>query len=379
MNAPLMELLDALPVGCLVLDSARQVQALNTAMEALLGYSRDEVIGLPCRHVLRSRRCVRDCPHATDGMPSPGGRTDCLSRHRRIIPITLTPVRLALHGRPLLLDIVEDLSTIQSLEARISQHGAEEPLIGRCPAMARILDLIPTVAAHDAPVLITGETGTGKGRLAYTIHKASPRCREPFVRFSCGPMAEDLLEAELFGRMSGGQLQPGRFHQAQGGTLYLAEIEALPPTMHLRLLRFLDEGTIQPHGSHQAVRVHLRLMASTLQDPERLVAAEKIRADLIHRLATIHFHLPPLRERGEDFAFLLEHFVGHFARRLKKTITGVAPKAMAILLRHPFAGNVRELKNIVEFAVLVCPEGAIRPEHLPGNLLHTQPRRRGKD
>lgn len=294
-----------------------------------------------------------------------------------MIPIVLTPASISTDSGPLLLDIIEDLTVIHELESRLAQNGNEEPIIGRCPAMARILELIPVVAAHDAPVLITGETGTGKGRLAQAIHKASPRNRNPFVRFSCGPMAEDLLEAELFGRMNSGQLHPGRFHQAQGGTLYLAGIEALPATMHLRLLRFLDEGTIQPQGAPQPTRVELRLMAATLRAPDELVAEGRLRADLVHRLATVHFHLPPLRERGEDFAFLLHHFVSHFARRLKKTITGVSSKAMAILQRHPFAGNVRELKNIVEFAVLVCPKGDIRPEHLPGHLLPTQPHRRG--
>jgi PAS domain S-box-containing protein len=377
MNISLLDILDALPVGCVVLDPHRRVRTLNAAMESILGYARDEVAGLPCRHVLRSRRCIQNCPHIPDGAPGPGGRTDCLSRHRRIIPINLTPVRLVSDQGTVLLDIVEDLSQIQALEARLNHASTEESLIGRSPAMERILRLVPIVANHDAPVLISGETGTGKGRLAYAIHKASARSRGPFVRFSCGPMAEALVEVELFGK-SGATTQPGRFHQAQGGTLYLAEIESLPPAIQTRLLHFLDEGTIQPQGGHP-MRVDVRLMASTMADPATLTAAGRLCENFFHRLAAVRLELPPLRERPEDLAFLLHYFREHFAQRLKKSISGITPKVLDILHAHPFPGNVRELKNIVEFAVLVCPEGDIQPEHLPGYLRRPAPRRGRKE
>ena len=375
MNISLLDILDALPVGCVVLDPHRRVRTLNAAMESLLGYARDEVAGLPCRHVLRSRRCIQNCPHTSDGAPSPGGRTDCLSRHRRIIPINLTPVRLTTDQGAVYLDIVEDLSPIHSLEARLNQTATEDSLVGRSPAMERILRLVPMVAGHSAPILIAGETGTGKGRLAHAIHKASARARQPFIRFSCGPMAEEILEAELFGKTAPAP-QPGRFQQAQGGTLYLAEIESLPPSIQARLLRFLDEGTIQPQGGHP-MRVDVRLMASTMTDPATLAAAGRLCENLFHRLAALRLDLPPLRERPEDVAFLLHYFREHFAQRLKKNISGFTPKALSMLHAHPFPGNVRELKNIMEFAVLVCPEGDVRPEHLPGYLLR-QPQRRGR-
>jgi transcriptional regulator with PAS, ATPase and Fis domain len=379
MNAPLLALLDALPVGCLVLDPTFRIHTINKTLESLLGFHRSEVVGLPCRYVLRSRLCVQNCPHTNP--VATGGRTDCISRHRQLFPIQLTPVHTDTENGPLILDIVEDLSTIHNLEARLNQAASQDILFGRCPAMERILALVPIVGGHNVPVLLWGETGTGKSRLAQAIHNASPRKREPFVRFSCGPMSEEFFEAELFGRVlsTRADLLQGRFQQAQGGTLYLAEVDALPQTVQTRLVRFLDEGIIQPQGATQTTRIDVRIIASTTTDPNVLVAKGILRHDLVHRLATVQFHLPPLRERGEDKAFLLQHFLEHFSRRLKKSINGISPKARAMLHAYTFPGNVRELKNVMEFAVLVCPGGNILPEHLPGHLGPKSLRQRTKD
>jgi DNA-binding NtrC family response regulator len=183
-------------------------------------------------------------------------------------------------------------------------------------------------------------------------------------------MPAELLDAELFGRVleGGGELKPGRFQQAQGGTLYLSEIADLPLNQQSRLVRFLDEGTILPVGASKPVRVNARLMASTAQSPEKLVQGGLLREDLFHRISAIRLHLPRLKERGEDLGFLLHHFLSHYAARFKKNITGVSPKAMRLLCNHEFPGNVRELKNIMEFAVMVCIGETIRTEHLPGHL-----------
>lgn len=365
-------LLDGLPVGVVLLDDGGRVLMLNKALEALTGYTRDEVRGLPCRHVLRSRACVQGCPHGNEDGPGTGVETDCINRHRRKIPVRITPVRVADgKNRPVcVLDVVEDLTALREIEARLSQATGQGQIVGRSPAMEKLLRLVPVIAQHDTPVLITGETGTGKDLLAESVHKASPRSREPFVRFSCGPMPTELLDTELFGRVleGGGELKPGRFQQAQGGTLYLSEIADLPLNQQSRLVRFLDEGTILPVGASKPVRVNARLMASTAQSPEKLVREGRLREDLFHRISAIRLHLPRLKERGEDMGFLLHHFLGHYAARFKKSITGVSPKALRLLCTHEFPGNVRELKNIVEFAVMVCTGEMIRIEHLPGHL-----------
>jgi PAS domain S-box-containing protein len=365
-------LLDGLPVGVILLDNDGRVLLLNKALEALTGYTRDEVRGLPCRHVLRSRACVQGCPHGNEDGPGVGVETDCINRHRRKIPVRITPVRVADGmNRPVcVLDVIEDLTALRDIEARLSQATGQGQIVGRSPAMEKLLRLVPVIAQHDSPVLITGETGTGKDLLAESVHKASPRSREPFVRFSCGPMPSEILDAELFGRVleGGGELKPGRFQQAQGGTLYLSEIADLPLDQQSRLVRFLDEGTVLPVGASKPVRVNARLMASTAQSPEKLVQDGRLREDLFHRISAIRLHLPRLKERGEDMGFLLHHFLSHYAARFKKNISGISPKALRLLYGHEFPGNVRELKNIMEFAVMVCTGETIRTEHLPGHL-----------
>lgn len=365
-------LLDGLPMGIVMLDDGGRVLMLNKALEALTGYSRDEVRGLPCRHVLRSRACVQGCPHGREEGPGAGIETDCINRHRRKIPVRITPVRVSDgNNRPVcVLDVVEDLTALRETEARLSQATGQGQIVGRSQAMEKLLRLVPVIAQHDSPVLVTGETGTGKDLLAESVHKASPRSREPFVRFSCGPMPEELLDVELFGRVldNSGELKPGRFQQAHGGTLYLSEIADLPLAHQSRLVRFLDEGTVLPVGASKPVRVNARLMASTAESPEKLVADGRLREDLFHRISAIRLHLPRLKERGEDLGFLLHHFLGHYAARFKKNIAGISPKAQRLLREHEFPGNVRELKNIMEFAAMVCTGDKIRTEHLPVHL-----------
>jgi len=368
----LPSLLDGLPVGVALLDDAGRVLMLNKALEALTGYSRDEVRGMPCRHVLRSRACVQGCPHGRDDLPGAGVETDCINRHRRKIPVRITPVRVSDgNNRPVcVLDVVEDLTAMREIEARLSQATGQGQIVGRSPIMEKLLRLVPVIAQHDTPVLITGETGTGKDLLAESTHKASPRSREPFVRFSCGPMPPELLDAELFGRMLDGtaEFKPGRFQQAQGGTLYLSEIADLPLPQQMSLVRFLDEGVVLPLGASKTVRVNVRLMASTAESPERLVRAGQLREDLFHRIAAIRLHLPRLKERGEDLGFLLHHYLNHYAARFKKNIKGISPEALRLLCSHDFPGNVRELKNIMEFAAMVCTDDNIGIGHLPGHL-----------
>lgn len=365
-------LLDGLPMGIVLLDGHGHVLMLNKALETLTGYTREEVRGLPCKHVLRSRACVQDCPHERPDSSGSGIETDCINRHRRKIPVRITPVRVEDgQSRPVcVLDVVEDLTSLREMEARLSQATGQGQIVGRSPAMEKLLRLVPVIAQHDSPVLITGETGTGKDLLAESVHKASPRSREPFVRFSCGPMPSELLDAELFGRMldTAGELKPGRFQQAQGGTLYLSEIADLPLSQQASLVRFLDEGIILPVGASKPIRVNARLMASTAETPDKLVQDGRLREDLFHRISAIRLHLPRLKDRGEDLGFLLHHFLAHYAARFKKTISGITPKALRLVCNHDFPGNVRELKNIMEFAVMVCTGDKIRTEHLPGHL-----------
>lgn len=365
-------LLDGLPVGVAVLDGQGRIQFLNRALEAPTGFAREDAQGLPCRHVLRSRACVQDCPWARGEGEGLGAETDLINRHRRRIPVRLTPVRLRdADGREVCrLDVIEGLTPLKEMENRLSLAAGPGQMVGRNQAMEKIQRLLPVIAQSDSPVLITGETGTGKDLLAEALHKASPRSREPFVRFSCGPMPEELLEAELFGRRGQGadEGRQGRFQQANNGILSFSEIADLPVQQQARLVRYLDDRTILPLGADKPLRVNVRLIASTNAEPEALIRQGRLREDLFHRLSAVRLHLPPLRERGEDVSFLLQHFLGLYAARFKKEIAGFSQKALRLLSGYAFPGNVRELKNIVEFAAMVCTSDQIQPAHLPAHL-----------
>ncbi len=362
----LPSLLDGLPLGVAVLDGEGRVVTMNAALERLTGFSREEARGAPCRHVVRSGLCLRKCPAGG------GGDTDIVNRHRRRIPVRVTAVPMMdAGGREVgRLDIVEDLSVVLELKRRLEEPGGIGKLVGKSQAMERILKLIPSMAQADAALMVIGETGTGKDAVSEAVHKLSPRTREPFVRVNCGPMLPESLEADLFGRLTpSGETTPGAFQRAGAGTVYLSDVGELPEPLQARLSHFLDEETIVPAGGVEPVRSQARIIASSPVAPEELVASGRMRQDLAHRLGAMRLDLPPLRERPEDIEFLLVHFLERFAAKFRKNVRGFTPKARRLLLDHDYPGNVRELRNIVEFAVMVSTKPNITPANLPAHLL----------
>lgn len=358
----------------------RRVAAINRAAEVLTGYTREEIRGAPCMHVFRGNYCVTGCPllgmNAESGLTSLEG--DMLTRERQKIPVRVTfaPVvdttgRLAGY-----LETLEDLRLIRELGARQAQAFGFSHIIGNSQRMERIFQILPGIAQTDSPVLITGETGTGKDMLAEAIHEASRRAKGPFVKVNCGALPESLLASELFGHRKGAMAgavenRPGRFRMAQGGTLFLTEISDLPLPLQAKLLTFLDDGVIYPLGSTRGVQVDVRIIAATHRDLEHLVAEGRFRQDLLFRLNAVRLFLPPLRERGEDVRLLLDHFLRTVATQLGKTVTGFSEEALRPLVGYAFPGNVRELRNIVEYAVNVCPGERIRSAHLPAYITET--------
>ncbi|WP_243367827.1 sigma 54-interacting transcriptional regulator [Fundidesulfovibrio soli] len=362
----LAPVLDGLPLGVAVLDRDGLLVTMNAALERLTGFSRSEMAGVPGRHVLRSGLC-----HKRTAQEGPAD-TDIINRHRRRIPVRLhsLPVNDASGEMRYRLDLVEDLSALKDLERRLEEPGGVGGLVGKSPQMERLMRLLPAMAQADAPVIVIGETGTGKDAVAETIHKLSPRSREPFVRVNCGPMSPELLEAEIFGRRQPtGEITPGAFQRAGAGTVHLSDIGELPEALQIRLVQFTDEGLIRPVGAAMDVRSQARLIASSPLAPEDLVRAGKLRRDIAYRLGALRLDLPPLRERREDIEFLLAHFLELYAAKFRKKVDGFTPKARRLLLAHDYPGNVRELRNVVEFAVMVCTKPAIPPACLPVHLL----------
>jgi formate hydrogenlyase transcriptional activator len=235
-------------------------------------------------------------------------------------------------------------------------------MIGQSSALRTVLEQIRLVAKTDSTVLILGETGTGKELIARRIHSMSNRAGRPFVKVNCAAMPFDLLESELFGHERGAftgavAQRPGRFEVAHGGTLFLDEIGDMPLASQPKLLRVLQEGEFERVGSSRTQHVDVRLLAATHRDLRAMARNSEFRSDLYYRLNVFPVTLPPLRERRDDIVPLIRHFIEMFSRRLGKEITSVPQERLFCMLAHDWPGNIRELQNVVERAVILSEDG----------------------
>jgi transcriptional regulator with PAS, ATPase and Fis domain len=266
-----------------------------------------------------------------------------------------------------------------ALKQNLAESSSFESMIGRSPAMLQVFKLASKVLNTDTTVMITGETGTGKERLARAIYAASHRKGKLFVAQNCGALTDSLLESELFGHVKGAFTgavsdKKGLFELAHGGTVFLDEIGDTSPAMQLRLLRVIQEGEIRPVGAQQTRHVDVRIMAATHRNLEEEVREGRFREDLFYRLNVFPLHIPPLRERKEDLPDLVHHFIRTFALKLKKSVQGLSEEAMALFDRAPWPGNIRELENELERAVTLADEGeVIGAEHLSPRFHHPAP------
>jgi transcriptional regulator with GAF, ATPase, and Fis domain len=251
-------------------------------------------------------------------------------------------------------------------------------LVGESPGLRRVVELIGKVAPTPATVLILGESGTGKELAARALHATSRRAGHPFVAINCATLSETLLESELFGHEKGAftgavARKTGKLEVARGGTLFLDEVGEMPMALQAKLLRVLQERTFERVGGTQPLAADIRLVAATNRDLQQAIAAGTFRADLYYRLNVIALTLPPLRERRTDIPLLAAHFAALHGRAVRGRPLGISPPARALLLRYPWPGNIRELSNAIERAVVLGQDDVIQPEDLPETLLEAGP------
>ena len=247
----------------------------------------------------------------------------------------------------------------RNLKAQLSEKYDFSRIIGRSPALKKALSLLDRAIPAASNILVTGETGTGKGLLAKTIHYNSPRKDKPFVAINCGAIPETLLESQLFGHKRGAftsadRDQRGLVEEAQGGTLFLDEIGEMPVSLQVKLLKLIQDREFTPVGSTRAVPLDARIVSATNQDLETLIESHQFRQDLYYRLNVIEINMPPLRERDDDILLLARHFVGGLNQECCLNVRGMDKHVERVLLGYPWPGNIRELHNVIERAMVIC-------------------------
>jgi two-component system response regulator HydG len=246
-------------------------------------------------------------------------------------------------------------------------------VVGRSARMRAVFEFLRVIGNSDSTVLVTGESGTGKEVTATIIHQSSRRKHHPFVAVSCALFSETLIESELFGHERGAftgaiKDRPGRFELADGGTIFLDDIDDVPLSMQVKLLRVLQNRTIERLGGTRTVPVNVRIIAGSKRDLKQMVADGRFREDLFYRLNVLPVALPPLRERREDIPMLMEHFLERYFRRRGEDVPPVSEAVKQAFLRYGWPGNVRELENAMERAVILSPSGLITPASLPDRI-----------
>ncbi|MBU4318640.1 MAG: sigma 54-interacting transcriptional regulator [Proteobacteria bacterium] len=384
-------IVDTFRDGLLVVDPYGNIQAANPAAERITGYSEQELIGRSCR-MLNCTGCkVIGLGPAEKWCPlfSKGGIKDkkCLITHkdRRTVHVLKTATVLrddlgkiigAVETLKDVTDSVRHQQEIESLKKTFQLEDGFHGIIGKSIIMENLFELIESVAQSDTPVIIQGESGTGKELVARAIHEVSPRKERPFVKVNCASLNENVLESELFGHIKGAYTgadrdRIGRFEAAHEGSIFLDEIGDLPLPIQVKLLRVLEEKKIERVGENKPVNINVRIITATHKNLETLIREGSFREDLFFRINVFPLYCPPLVDRREDIPLIAQSFIRQNAIKTAKKILGLTPEAMDRLISYAWPGNIRELRNAIEFAFVLCSSGAIDVKHLPPKLVQS--------
>ena len=361
--------------GLFIVDERRRITGFNRRAQEITGFPKEEALGRHCWEVLQGDRCQESCfLRATleDGAPRVDQGLRILNKvgERLSLLVSTAPIK---NKRGVVVGAVE---TFQSLgpallpEEEPAPVPGEVEIIGQTPAIRKLLKMLPDVAASSASVVLEGESGTGKDLFARAIHQKSPRAQGPFVAFSCSALVETLIESELFGHVKGaftGAIRDkvGRFELAQKGTLFLDEIGELKPELQVKLLRVLETRVFERVGGTRPIPLEARIIAATSRNLLQELRRGRFRMDLLYRLRTVSFYLPPLRERREDLPLLVNHLLARLNRQYGKEVRGVDPKVIHLFQHYSWPGNIRELERVLEYAFVFVKGAVITKDHLP--------------
>ena len=382
-------IVDTLQDGLMVLDPVGNILAVNPAAERLTGYSADELIGNNCR-TLNCTGCdiygrgegKQWCSLFVSGEVR-GKKCLISDKNQRAVHVVKNASVLRDSDGNLLgavetfkdiSEIVRQKQEIDTLRKSCRLEEGHHGLLGDSQPMKALFELIENVAQTDAPVLIHGQSGTGKELVARAIHEESPRNAKPFIKVNCAALNENLLESELFGHEKGAytgadRTRIGRFEAAHGGTIFLDEIGDIPISTQVKLLRVLEEKEIERVGDHKPISVDVRIVSATNKDLETLIDQGNFREDLFFRINVFPLSCPSLARRLEDIPVIVKKFIEMNSSNGGKEISGLTPEAMEALLTYAWPGNVRELRNTIEYASILCPGGWIGKEHLPPKIM----------
>lgn len=381
----LMKVFETMRDGLMIVDKDGNIIFFNRSAEKITGYSKEEAVGQQCT-ILDSDTCVlltddgrkKDCGVFKTGslqnkkcrIRTNDGRAVYLLKNATVLKDEKGEMIGAVETMTDITSLYMKELELEELKQELRQEYWFMGLLGKSEPMRHLFEQIRNAAGSEAPVLISGESGTGKNLVAQAIHSLSRRKDGPFVALNCGSLNDYLLESELFGHKKGsftGAMSDrmGRFEAAHNGSIFLDEIGDMPKTMQVKLLRVLEEKVVERVGDHRPVPVNVRLISATNKDLSSLVTSEVFREDLLYRINSILIRVPPLRDRAEDIPVITFHYLKKIAHINSKDIRRISPEALDIITNYRWPGNVRQLINALEHSAITCKSETVEVSDLP--------------
>jgi two-component system response regulator HydG len=379
--------------GVMIVDTEGIIVSANRALEKITGYPKEELIGKPCTildcnicEIARERKGEKWCSLFRTGAVSmrkcavlkKNGDHVHLLKNASLLHDTDGNVMGAVETMTDISELIEKDTQIEAFRRELRTEDGFQGILGTSAPMQPVFDLISNASHSDAPVIIFGESGSGKELVAKAIHNTGARRQKPYVKVNCAALTESLLESELFGHVKGAftgayRSREGRFEAANGGDIFLDEIGDLPLSTQVKMLRILEEKVVERVGDNRPIHTDVRIISATNRNLRQLVDQGGFREDLFYRINVIPIMVPPLRERVGDIPLLAEYFFRRIKLKNNQKIKSISNESMELLIGYTWPGNVRELKSAFEYAFVTCQESVIQPYHLPPALHQTQP------